>query len=254
MSADVVLETRGLTKAFGGVRVTNDIDFILRAGERRALIGPNGAGKTTFINLVAGRLKPNGGTILLGGRDVTSTPESERVKLGIGRTFQINSLFRDLTVFENIFLSASERGGSAWSMLRPARRSEEIIGQVEKLLSRMGLSGCSEIPVRELAYGQQRLTEIAVALASQPEVLLLDEPAAGVPSGETAIILDAINALSKDIAVLLIDHDMDLVFRFADRITVLCQGSVLVEGTPREIADNSQVRDVYLGTRERAHA
>ena len=248
MSAPLALETRGLRKSFGALDVARDIDFRLPVGARHALIGPNGAGKTTFVNLVTGRLKPSAGTILLAGADVTALSPEKRVKRGLGRTFQINALFDGLSVVENVLLAVSERHGAAGDMLRFAGSRSDLVDEAEALLERLGLADHAARPVRELPYGQQRLVEIAIALGLDPTVLLLDEPAAGVPSAESGLILDIVEGLGRDIAVLIIEHDMDLVFRLAERITVMVQGAVLVEGTPEEIAADPRVRAVYLGT------
>jgi branched-chain amino acid transport system ATP-binding protein len=248
MSAPLALETRGLRKSFGALEVARDIDFRLAVGARHALIGPNGAGKTTFVNLVTGRLKPSAGTILLAGADVTALSPEKRVKRGLGRTFQINALFDGLSVVENVLLAVSERHGAAGDMLRFAGSRRDLVDEAEALVERLGLADHATRPVRELPYGQQRLVEIAIALGLDPTVLLLDEPAAGVPSAESGLILDIVEGLGRDIAVLIIEHDMDLVFRLAERITVMVQGAVLVEGTPAEIAADPRVRAVYLGT------
>jgi branched-chain amino acid transport system ATP-binding protein len=247
-AAPLALETRGLSKSFGALVVARDIDFRLPVGARHALIGPNGAGKTTFINLVTGRLAPSAGQILLGGIDVTALSPEKRVKRGIGRTFQITALFPGLSVLENVLLAVSERHGAAGDMLRFAGSRRDLVIESEALLERLGLADHAARAVRELPYGQQRLVEIAIALGLDPKVLLLDEPAAGVPSAETGLILDIVENLDRDIAVLIIEHDMDLVFRLAERITVMVQGAILVEGTPQEIAADPRVRAVYLGT------
>ncbi len=247
MSERPVLEARGLNKSFGSVVVTRDVNMSLRRGERRALIGPNGAGKTTFVNLLSGRLRPTSGEVFLDGVDVSRADEARRSKLGMGRTFQITSLFPALTAHENIFLALAECAGFGLHMLRSARSYGALHDRADELLEKVGLLPVSATTVQQLPYGQQRLIEIAVALALEPKVLLLDEPAAGIPTSERDLILDIVEALPGDIAVLLIDHDMDLVFRFAERITVLVQGSILVEGSPAEIAADQRVRDVYLG-------
>ena len=254
MTATPVLETRALWKRFGGLVVANAIDFRLEAGARHALIGPNGAGKTTFINLITGRIEATAGAILIDGADVTHLAQAERVKRGLGRTFQINTLFGGLGVLENVVLAIAERTGLAGRMLRAAGPQQRaIVEEAYALLERLGLAGDAMRPVRALSYGRQRLVEIAIALALKPRVLLLDEPAAGVPGGESSTILAAIDALPADVAVLIIEHDMDLVFRFARRITVLAEGAVLTEGTPAEIAADARVRAVYLGERHPAH-
>ncbi len=239
------LETIGLHRRFGALIVANDIHFRVEHGARHALIGPNGAGKTTFINLITGRLAPSAGRILLDDVDITALPQAARVRRGLGRTFQINTLFRGLSVLENVCLGVSEHSGHGGDMLRDLPRA--VLERGYALLERLRMADDALVPVRELPYGKQRLVEIAIALGLEPKVLLLDEPAAGVPSAESAIILDVIGQLPAEIAVLIIEHDMDLVFRFARRITVLVQGSVLVEGTPAEIAADPRVREVYLG-------
>jgi branched-chain amino acid transport system ATP-binding protein len=237
------LETIGLSKSFGALRVANNIDFRLEPGARHALIGPNGAGKTTFVNLLTGRLTPSGGRILLNGEDVTRAGQAARARRGLGRTFQINNLFPALTVLENVRLAVAEHRG-----LLTARRA--LLEEAHATVVGLGLCHDASSVVRELPYGKQRLVEIAIALASEPSVLLLDEPAAGVPGGETGIILDVIARLPASIAVLMIEHDMDLVFRFAHRITVMVRGAILVENTPEEIAADPRVREVYLGARD----
>jgi len=242
-----LLETRSLSMSFGALQATRDVSFQLEEGARHALIGPNGAGKTTFINLLTGLLAPSTGQVFYKGRDITRIEQAERVKLGIARTFQINRLFRGLLVLENVYMSIAERVGAAPDMLRPAGARRDVIDEAMNLLTRLKLADIAHKTIPELPYGRQRLVELAITLGLKPEVLLLDEPAAGVPSAESHIILDAIDALPKSIGVLIIDHDMDLVFRFARKITVLVRGAVFAEGTPREIGANADVRAVYLG-------
>jgi branched-chain amino acid transport system ATP-binding protein len=241
------LETRALSRRFGALVALQEVDFKLAAGARHALIGPNGAGKTTFVNLLAGALPPSRGRVLLKGQDITEKKQSERVKLGIARTFQINRLFRGLSVLENVCMSVAERVGAAPTMLYPVGRRTDVIEEAMQLLSMLKLAADAGHRVSELPYGRQRLVEIAIAIGLKPDVLLLDEPAAGVPSAESHIILDAIERLPEQIAVLIIEHDMDLVFRFAKRVTVMVGGALFAEGTPREIEANPQVRAVYLG-------
>src|SRR5262249_52514077 len=231
----------------GALMVTRDVDFQLDAGARHALIGPNGAGKTTFVNLLSGALAPSAGQVMLKGRDVTRVPEAQRVKLGIARTFQINQLFRRLSVLENVYLAVAERLAAATSMLKPAGRRRDVVDESMRLIEMLKLAGEAGRAVAELPYGRQRLVELAIALGLTPDVLLLDEPAAGVPSAEHNIIVDAVDRLPAHLAVLIIDHDMDLVFRFAKRITVLVSGAIFASGSPREIAADPDVRAVYLG-------
>jgi len=246
------LETRGLCKSFGALTVADDINFRLERGARHALIGPNGAGKTTFVNMLTGLLSPSSGRIVLGGEDITATGQAKRVKLGLGRTFQINALFRRLAVLDNVALAVAERRGVARRMLRAASMHEDVRAESMELLATLGLAEDAGIRILDLPYGKQRLVEIAIALGLKPDVLLLDEPAAGVPSLESHRILQVLDNLPGHIAILIIEHDMDLVFRFAQRITVLVQGEVLVEGPPEEIARDRRVHQVYLG--EQHHA
>jgi ABC-type branched-subunit amino acid transport system ATPase component len=245
----IALETRGLCKSFGALTVADHVDFRLEVGVRHALIGPNGAGKTTFVNLLTGRLAPSSGQVLLGGEDVTHLSQAARVKRGLGRTFQINTLFRDMSVLDNVALGVAERLGVGGGMWRPASAHAEVSAEALALLASLGLQDDARRRVVDLPYGKQRLVEIAIALGLKPTVLLLDEPAAGVPSLESHRILESLERLPANIAILIIEHDMDLVFRFARRITVLVQGEVLCEGTPAEIAEDARVRQVYLGER-----
>jgi branched-chain amino acid transport system ATP-binding protein len=246
------LQTIGLKKNFGALPVANDINFSLEAGARHALIGPNGAGKTTFINLITGRLRPSSGRILLGGEDITDLSQEARVARGLGRTFQINTLFRGLSVLENVFLGVCEREGIGAKILRRANARRDLVEESYALLETLRIADDALALVKELPYGKQRLVELAIALGLKPKVLLLDEPAAGLPSHESAIVLDIVESLPSSIAMLIIEHDMDLVFRLAKRITVLVQGAVLTEGTPAEIGADPRVREVYLGEDDHA--
>ncbi len=246
--APVLLSTSDLAVSFGGFQVIRGVDFALRRGSRHALIGPNGAGKTTFINLLTGSLRPSGGTIVMGGKDVTRLSERERVRHGLARTFQINQLFRTLTAFENVSLAVSRRLGRDHVLWRRRADERRITAEAMSVLDRVGLADSAFRPVGELSYGSQRLLEIAIALGMGPKILLMDEPAAGVPLGERDRVIELVDALGPDLAILIIEHDMDLIFRFASEITVLVDGSVLRHGTPDEIAGDDRVREAYLGS------
>jgi len=251
--ADVnALSARGINKSFGSLVVAADVELNLPQGVRYALIGPNGAGKTTLINLLTGMLRPDAGRIYLGPDDITALPPQERVRRGLVRTYQINSLFPHLTALESVTLAVCERRRVAATFWRSLTAYVEEIDEAHGILSALALAEVCHRPTRELAYGQQRLLEIALALATRPKVLLLDEPAAGVPREESKDLFEAIAGLSNNITVLFIEHDMELVFRFASRVIVLVGGRVMVDGTPAEIADDERVRAVYLGKRHGA--
>jgi branched-chain amino acid transport system ATP-binding protein len=245
--SEPVLQTRGLAKRFGSLVVARDIDLTLPRGVRYGLIGPNGAGKTTLINLVTGLTRPDAGRILLEGEDVTRLEPAGRVRRGLARTFQVNALFPRLTALESVTLAVCERRGVAATWWRSLAGYRAEVDEAHGILSSLGLGAACHRATRELAYGQQRLLEIALALATRPRVLLLDEPAAGVPRDESAAVFAAIAGLSLDLTVLFIEHDMALVFRFASRIIVMVGGGILAEGTPAEIAADPRVREVYLG-------
>jgi branched-chain amino acid transport system ATP-binding protein len=243
------LETKDLQKNFGALCVADNINLKLSSGARHALIGPNGAGKTTLINLITGALRPSGGKVLLGGEEITSVSQAGRTRRGMVRTFQVNQLFRGLTVLENVYLAIGERTSACNRLWRSAGRETSVVDEALDHLQSLELVADACKPVRELPYGRQRLVEIAIALAQRPRLLLLDEPTAGVPSSENHLILNAIAKLDPNITVLIIEHDMDVVFLLADRITVLVAGKVLTEGTPQEISTDDHVRSVYLGER-----
>jgi branched-chain amino acid transport system ATP-binding protein len=247
-----VLSTKGLNKRFGSLVVAQDIALELPAGVRYALIGPNGAGKTTLINLLTGMLAPDSGQIFLAGRDITAVRPDKRVRAGLARTFQINTLFAALTPLESVTLAVLEREGHAQNWWRPLPAFRAATAEAHGILERLRLAAVAHRATRELAYGQQRLLEIALALATRPRVLLLDEPAAGVPKNESAELFAVIAALSQDLTVLFIEHDMDVVFRFAERIIVMVGGRILAEGTAAEVAHDARVREVYLGKHARA--
>jgi len=243
----LALETIGLNKQFGGLTATNDVSLRVEAGARHALIGPNGAGKTTLINLLSGVLKPTSGRILLEGNDITGLPQHVRVHRGMVRTFQINQLFGDLTPLETVGLAVCESNGDGMDWWRMAGSKPSLLEEIASVLERFKLADVMNERTAILPYGKQRLLEIAVAIACRPRVLLLDEPAAGVPEDERHEILNAVAALPEDVTVLLIEHDMDIVFSFADRISVLVNGGLFVEGTPEEVARDPRVKAVYLG-------
>ncbi|WP_353645548.1 ABC transporter ATP-binding protein [Mesorhizobium sp. WSM2239] len=242
-----VLRTEALCKSFGSLKVARDVTFELPRGARHALIGPNGAGKTTLINLITGEMRADSGRILLDGKDITHVPTMARVRHGLTRTFQINTLFPDLAPIEAVTLAICERerlAGQFWKSLTTHR---EAIDEGFEILRQLRLAEVATRPTRALPYGQQRLLEIALALATRPKVLLLDEPAAGVPKGESAALFSVIAALPDDISVLFIEHDMDIVFSFASRIIVMVSGSVLLEAEPAIVRSDPRVREVYLG-------
>jgi branched-chain amino acid transport system ATP-binding protein len=243
----IVLETVALDRHFGGIIATNQVSLRVEKGARHALIGPNGAGKTTLINLLTGVLRPSAGRIMLDGQDITPLEPHQRVRLGIARTFQINQLFADLTPLETLGLAVSERLGSGTDWWRLVGTKAGVVDEIVSLLERFGLADVMDERTAVLPYGKQRLLEIALAFACKPRVLLLDEPAAGVPEAERHEILATIEALPKDVTVLLIEHDMDIVFSFADRISVLVNGELFVEGAPDDVARDPRVKAVYLG-------
>jgi branched-chain amino acid transport system ATP-binding protein len=246
------LRTEGLSRSFGALDAVSDVSFSLPQGARHALIGPNGAGKTTFINLLAGALAPSRGDVYIGEQRITPFRQHRRVKLGLTRTFQISQLFPHLTALESVMLPILERAGHGARFMREVTAHREETAEAMELLASMGLADDAARRAAHLPYGKQRLLEIALALATRPRILLLDEPAAGIPSSESVAVLGAIAALPKEVTVLFIEHDMGLVFRFAERITVLVGGKILTEGTPAEIAADERVQAVYLG-RERRH-
>ena len=241
-----VLQTTDLEKRFGGLIATRALSLRVERGARHALIGPNGAGKTTVINLLSGVLTPSNGRIVFDGEDITARRAHQRVRLGIARSFQINQLFAELTPIETLGLAVTERlgvGAQFWSRLG----KKAVATEIAELVERFHLTDVIDTRTATLPYGKQRLLELALAIACRPRLLLLDEPAAGVPDAERAELLAAIKALPADVTVLLIEHDMDLVFGFADRISVLVNGTLFVEGSPEEVARDPRVKRVYLG-------
>lgn len=243
----VVLETKNLVKRFGGFAATNDVSLKVERGARQALIGPNGAGKTTLINLLTGVLEPTSGTVILDGEDITAIPSYQRVRRGIVRTFQINQLFNGLTPLESLALTVSNQLGISRRIWQPLGRDPRVAERCEVLLRQFHLDDVANVQVQHLAYGKRRQLEIATALACSPRVLLLDEPVAGVPAGERQEIFDIVNALPAEVTVLLIEHDMDLVFNFARQVSVLVNGALFAEGDVRSISNDPRVKSVYLG-------
>jgi len=242
-----ILQTIGLEKRFGGLLAAQSVNLAVEKGARHALIGPNGAGKTTLINLLTGVLRPSDGRIMLEGRDITDALPHRRVRLGMARTFQINQLFLDLTPLESIGLVISERLGTGADWWRLVGSKSAVTDEIAEIVERFRLTDVMHDRTAILPYGKQRLLEIALAFACRPRVLLLDEPAAGVPEAERHELLATIEALPAEVTVLLIEHDMDLVFSFADRISVLVNGALFVEGAPEEVARDARVKAVYLG-------
>jgi branched-chain amino acid transport system ATP-binding protein len=242
-----VLKTSGLGVSFGEFRAVSNVDLHLEPGARQALIGPNGAGKTTLINLLTGVLRPTQGSIHLGEQELTHVSPDRRARLGVSRTFQINTLFPNMTPLQSVVAAISERDGLGGIWWRALRKHGVLFDEAAAILHRLRLHTFAHTRVAELPYGKQRLLEIAMAMAARPKILLLDEPAAGVPEDESGELFEVIAELPSHMSILFIEHDMDLVFRFAQRISVLVAGQLLLEGTPSEIATDPQVRQVYLG-------
>lgn len=245
---NAIFDVRNLKRTFGGLAVTNDVSLSMAPGDRVALIGPNGAGKTTFVNLVTGNLLPNSGSVALGGEDVTRLGPTERVRRGLVRSFQVTRLFSEMTPEEHVALAILQREGRTGRMFASHRAMPDVMDEVHALLARLGIAHLARHRVSEIAYGHQRLLELALALALKPRVLLLDEPAAGVPQSDTARIEQAIADLPADLAVLMIEHDMDLVFRFARRVVVLAAGEIIFDGSPDAVTKDARVRQAYLGS------
>ena len=248
------IRTEGLTVRFGNYVAVDGVDFAMAPGARHALIGPNGAGKTSFVHALTGGVPVAAGRLELGGEDITGLPQARRVHRGLARTFQINQLFQAQTALENVALAVFEREGRTRAFWRSAAADRRVLDEARTHLGFVNLAELAGEPVHRLAYGQQRMVEIAIGLATRPRVLILDEPAAGVPTTQSAAIFERLEALPRDVAILFVEHDMNLVFRFAERITVLVGGRVLTEGTPGEISADDQVRAIYLGRRGHGHA
>ena len=242
-----VLETRDLRMAFGGLVVFENLNFSLRRGERHAIIGPNGAGKTTFVSLVTGLLSPTGGDVMFNGRVITHSSPQQRVKAGIARTFQINSLFKALNPLASLVIALAEREGRGGISLRSVARQAGLIEEASALLSKFGLADDALVTTEKLPYGKQRLLEVALALALRPQLLLLDEPAAGLSTEQGHELFRQLAILTEDTTVLFIEHDMNLVFRYADRVSVFAAGALVVQDTPERVRNHPRVREVYLG-------
>jgi branched-chain amino acid transport system ATP-binding protein len=242
-----LLELRGLSKNFSGLHVLKDVNLTVGAGERRAIIGPNGAGKTTLFNVVSGELRPTSGSILFNGRDVTGRPPNQMWALGLARTFQRNNLFFQLTTFENVRLAVQAHHGFAHRWFRPWYSLTAVNDHTRDVLQRVDLWGRHDELAKNLSYGEQRQLEVAIALAADPKILLLDEPTAGMSPAETSRTIDMLSSLPKELTVLIIEHDMDAVFSLADRIAVLNYGEVLADGTPEAVKNDARVQEVYLG-------
>ena len=242
-----LLQVNQLCRSFGALQVTRNVSFSLAQGDRIALIGPNGAGKTSLVNLISGSLRASSGTVRFKGRDVTALDQAERARLGLIRTYQVTRLFRAMTVADNVRLALLQRARQSMRMFRPVAEMRELEEKTQRVLQLLQLADRHGTTVDRLAYGEQRLVEIALAIALEPQVLLLDEPAAGVPQGESHVIFSALSRLPGEMAVMLIEHDMDLVFRFAKEIVVLVAGAVMLRGTPAQVAQDDRVRQLYLG-------
>jgi branched-chain amino acid transport system ATP-binding protein len=242
-----ILAIDHLRFSFGNLVVTDDVSLAIARGERHVVIGPNGAGKTSLINQIGGQLRPNGGRIVFKGQDVTGQAPNRIARIGIARTFQRNNLFHNLSVVENLRLALVMRFGWPLDFFRPVARDEALIERAQRLMQRVHLGADGERIARSLSYGEQRQLEIGIALAGEPELLLLDEPTSGMSPAETSRMIELIATLPRTLSILMIEHDMDVVFSVADRITVLYYGKILATGTPAEIQANARVREVYLG-------
>ncbi|WP_037154194.1 ABC transporter ATP-binding protein [Rhizobium freirei] len=243
-----IFEVSNLKKAFGGLTVTNNVSLSMAPGDRVALIGPNGAGKTSFVNLVTGNLPADSGEVRIAGQNVNKVDAIGRVRRGLVRSFQVTRLFQDMTPAEHVGMAVLQRTGRSGRMFGNFLAMRDVMAETEELLGTLGLAALAHRKVSEIAYGQQRLLEIAVAMALKPKVLLLDEPAAGVPQSDTGRIEQALADLPADLAVLIIEHDMDLVFRFAKRVGVLAAGTIIFDGSPKDVTQDARVREAYLGS------
>jgi branched-chain amino acid transport system ATP-binding protein len=248
-----LLQVKNLSKRFGGIVATDALNIAIPEGELHAVIGPNGAGKTTLIAQLSGQLTPDSGRIQFAGSDITALPMPGRSALGLARSFQITSLFLDLSVLDNVALAVQAHAGHSFHFWRNARREPELRDPARAALARVGLKVRENLPASALSHGEHRQLELAMALASNPRMLLLDEPMAGLGPEESARMVAMLRELKKELTILLVEHDMEAVFALADRITVLVYGRVIASGNPEEIRGNAQVRDAYLGEQEAVH-
>jgi branched-chain amino acid transport system ATP-binding protein len=242
-----MLEVRGLTKSFGALRASDGIDFDVREGETHAVIGPNGAGKTTFISQLAGNLRPDSGSIVFAGEDITALPAPRRARKGLARSFQITSIYKEFTALENVALAVQACSGHCFRFWRAAFEDRELVAPAEKILAEVGLGERAGVPAANLSHGEQRQLEVAMALATRPRLLLLDEPMAGMGAEESQRMIGFLASLKQRHAIILVEHDMDAVFRLADRISVLVYGRVVATDIPEKIRANEEVRRAYLG-------
>lgn len=242
-----LLQTKNLCKSFGSLKVTRDVNLTVKPGECHVIIGPNGAGKTSLVHQLTGQLQPTSGRILFKGTDITGKAPETICQMGVGRTFQKNTLFHSLTVAENVRLAVQAKQGSWYQALRDIRSIASHWKRTGQILEQVHLSEVAQRPVSQLSYGEQRQLEVAIALAAEPELLLLDEPTSGMSPVETDRMMDLVRSLPDSLAILMIEHDMKVVFSLADTITVLYYGEVLASGAPRDIQGNERVREVYLG-------
>jgi branched-chain amino acid transport system ATP-binding protein len=249
-----LLQIDGLTKRFGGVVASEDITLDVPRGELHAIIGPNGAGKTTLIGQLTGELAPDAGRIRFNDTDITSLPVYRRSQLGLARSFQITSLFHDLTALDNVALAVQAHAGHSFRFWRDARSEPELREPARTAIERVGLAERADVPVANLSHGEHRQLEIAMALATRPRMLLLDEPMAGMGPEESARMVRTLRELKQELTILLIEHDMEAVFALADRITVLVYGRVIASDTPQAVRGNAEVREAYLGDQAVAHA
>jgi branched-chain amino acid transport system ATP-binding protein len=242
-----MLEVRGLTKSFGALLASDSIDFDVREGETHAVIGPNGAGKTTFISQLAGNLRPDAGRIRFGGEDITAMPAPQRVRKGLARSFQITSVYKEFSALQNVMLAVQAHAGHSFRFWKDARKDPALISPARKVLEDVGLGNRVDVLAADLAHGEQRQLEVAMVLATAPRLMLLDEPMAGMGTEESQRMIELLCGLKRRQTVVLVEHDMDAVFRLADRISVLVYGRLIATGTPEEIRANAEVRTAYLG-------